>query len=246
MKFPVLPLISWVNCQHIDWPLYIDPGGCYGVYHHWLQIDCTALFWLHSFGSSTVSQGQRRERQIYGDGGILKMYCWTSFGPVVAVHQTGDYHTQTVTHKHTGSYSRLACQGHTHAMSETNWTQTDEWLCILIDVTAHKSQLSQQDEEVMLLGAKHPKHLLLSRCFALTGKTCVLVVVSNFLFMNKYKTNINRWWLWAELPLLLFHHVRRWQNVLSLSDFSCGFNLWPQCPAHVCLPKIELRVYMEC
>lgn len=98
--------------------------------------------------------------------------------------------------------NRPACQGRAHAMCEIHCTQNDGWLCILIDLPAQNKQV---------------QHICC--CFAAASfwiaSHVVVVKLQRQTSCAWNKTNINRWWLWVELPMLLFHHVRRWQNVLS-------------------------------
>lgn len=83
-----------------------------------MQIDCSALIGCIHLGPQ-LSAKAKEERQFIEMG-----YPQDAFGPVVALCQTGDYHTQrphnTVTHNPTGSYNKLACQGLAHAMLETD------------------------------------------------------------------------------------------------------------------------------
>lgn len=70
-KFPILPLISRVNCCHIDWPLY--------HWSRWVLWSLLSLIadrlrrtiWPDSFVRLTASQGQRVIGQIWCAQGAL-------------------------------------------------------------------------------------------------------------------------------------------------------------------------------
>lgn len=123
LKFSELPLISWVNCCHIDWPLY---HWSRGVLWSWLSLIADGLqctVWLDSFRCLTVSQVQRVIRQII-ETGYAQDALWDILWSLLieeALHQTRSFgrrrppSTKTLrhinTHPPTGSYTALAFHG---------------------------------------------------------------------------------------------------------------------------------------
>lgn len=110
-------------------------------------------------------------------------------------------------HIPTGSYNRLPSQGHAYAMCETGCTQIDGWRCVGV-----------------------PAHNKLERQGSTSKNACsYFAAVSLWIWRHALVVNVELpvheisliWWgdraaSCCLTPLvLLFHHVRRWQNVLS-------------------------------
>lgn len=162
--------------------------------------------------------------------GMLKVHCWTSCGP-----WSKRWHCVKPTFLATGNPPWNTYTTHTHPHTHRLLQQTSMSRACIYNVwdKLHPNRWMTLYIDRFTCPQKRPKSTG-QKGHGFRGLD-IQNICSYFCRVRLILIGDGR-----ELNSLCCYFTIRWQTVLSLCNFfSCGSNLWPQCPAHVCLPKLS-------